>query len=363
MNEDSKIYIAGHNGMVGSAVDNHLNNNGFTNIIKRDTSELDLRNQKDTLDFFESEMPEYVFLAAAKVGGIIANNSYPAEFIYDNIAIAMNVIHASYKTGVKKLLNLGSSCIFPKYAQQPIKEEYLLAGKLEETNEPYAIAKIAAIKLCKYYNEQYNTDFISLMPTNLFGYNDNYNMETSHVLPALIRKMYLAKALMNNDFDSIIKDAHKYELGFGYYIKENYSQDEIIEVLSKFGIKKDKLVLWGSGNARREFLFADCLADASIYFMQNISGIEMGDFVNIGSGVDLSIKELANIIRNKIGYQGKIEFDNEKPDGTPQKLLDITKAQTLGWIPECDLDSGLDKVIYYYINNEKMNEENPFSIE
>ncbi len=356
MDENSKIYIAGHTGMVGTAVKNKLEELGFNNLILKTSRELDLRNQKDTEEFFLIEKPEFVILAAARVGGIIANSTYQADFIYDNLAIAMNVIHSAYKSGVSKLLNLGSSCIYPKYAPQPMSEDMLLTGLLEPTNEPYAIAKIAAIKLCKYYNEQYKTDFISLMPTNLYGINDNYNLETSHVLPALIRKVILADALMKQDFHFIREDCKKHSLGFGKVINEETDNKEIEEILEYFGIYKDYISLWGSGKVRREFLSSECLADATIYFLQNISYLEMGDFVNIGTGTDLTIKELANIIKIKVGYKGDIRFDKVKPDGTPQKLLNVSKANSLGWQPECDLDKGLNKVINNYLNkidNEK----------
>lgn len=358
MEKNSKIFVAGHNGMVGSAIVTELKKQGFYNLILKSSKELDLRRQSETEEFFMTEKPEYVFLAAAKVGGIMANDTYKADFIYDNIAIAANVINAAYKSGVSKLLNLGSSCIYPKYADQPMKEDMLLTGELEPTNEPYAIAKIAAIKLCRYFNEQYGTDFISLMPTNLYGINDNYNLETSHVLPALIRKTLLAKALMLKDYDFIINDAKEHKLGFGIEINDNDTVNNITEKLSKFGIYPDKLVLWGSGNVYREFLLSNCVADAAIYFMLNISSKEMGEFVNIGSGEDLTIKELAYLIKTKTGYSGKIEFDKTKPDGTPKKLLDIYKARSLGWQSKCDLNFGLDKVIYYYLNKvEKQNED------
>lgn len=362
MEKNSKIYVAGHSGMVGSSIVKKLHEEGYTNLVFRNSDELDLRDQKATEEFFMSEKPMYVFLAAAKVGGIIANDTYKAEFIYDNLAIAMNVIHASYKSGVRKLLNLGSSCIYPKFAEQPMKEESLLTGKLESTNEPYAIAKIAAIKLCKYYNEQYNTNYISLMPTNLFGYNDNYNLETSHVLPALIRKIHLAKAFIDENYEDIIKDVAEHPLGYGLKITPDSSTESIEKVLNQLGIYKDKIVLWGSGNVKREFLFSECLAEACVHFMNNISSLELGEFANIGSGVDLSVKELAFLIKTKFGYRGKIEFDNINPDGTPRKLLDISKARSLGWIPSCDLNESLDKVIYYYLNNEEMKDETIISI-
>lgn len=351
MMKSDKIFVAGHSGMVGSAIHQMLKANGFDNIIYRNSSELDLRNQKSTLEFFESEKPNYVFLAAAKVGGIVANDTYKAEFIYDNLTIAANVIHSSYLTGVKKLVNLGSSCIYPKFANQPMSENQLLQGELESTNEPYAIAKIAAIKLCRYYNEQYKTNFISLMPTNLFGYNDNYNLETSHVLPALIRKMILGKALMEGDFELIIKDISKKQIGFGIDKILVSKSIDIPEALSRVGIHLNHIDLWGSGTVKREFLFADDLADAAIYFMLNIDYPQSGEIINIGTGEDISISALANMIKDIIGYKGKLEFDSSKPDGTPRKLLDVSKAKSLGWKYSIGLNNGIQNIKKSYLNS------------
>jgi GDP-L-fucose synthase len=300
MDLNSKIYVAGHRGMVGSAIVKNLQKKGFLNIVTRTSTELNLINQQQVTNFFESEKPEYVFLAAAKVGGIVANNTYRADFIYENMMIQSNVIHESYKNKVTKLLFLGSSCIYPKLAPQPLKEDYLLTGLLEETNEPYAIAKIAGIKMCDAYREQYNCNFISVMPTNLYGNNDNYDLQNSHVLPALIRKMHEAK--QNND---------------------------------KF------VTVWGTGNPLREFLHADDMADACVYLMQNYN--EKG-FVNIGSGEEIAIKELAYLIKDIVGFEGEIQFDTTKPDGTPRKLTDTTRLNNLGWKHKIQLKAGIQEV-------------------
>lgn len=300
MKLNSKIYVAGHRGMVGSAIVKDLENKGFTNIITRTSVELNLIDQNAVARFFEIEMPEYVFLAAAKVGGIIANNTYRADFIYENILIQSNVIHQSYKTGVKKLLFLGSTCIYPKMAPQPLKEEYLLTGILEETNEPYAIAKIAGIKMCDAYRDQYGCNFISVMPTNLYGFNDNYDLQNSHVLPALLRKFHEAK------------------------------QSNEKEVL-----------VWGTGNPLREFLHASDMANACVYLMQNYN--DKG-FVNIGSGKEISISDLAFLIKDIVGFKGNVVFDVTKPDGTPRKLTDTTKLNSLGWKYSIELREGITKV-------------------
>lgn len=297
MEKQAKIYIAGHRGMVGSAIHRKLTKEGYTNIITRVSGELDLRNQQQVADFFAAEKPDYVFLAAAKVGGIVANNTYRAEFLYDNLQIQNNVIHHSYLNGVKKLMFLGSSCIYPKMAPQPLKEEYLLTGLLEPTNEPYAIAKIAGIKMCDAYRAQYGCNYISVMPTNLYGYNDNYHPQNSHVLPALIRRFHEAKVN-----------------------------------------KAPAVTIWGTGSPLREFLFADDLAEACFYLMQNYN--EEG-LVNIGTGKDLSIKDLAILIKKIIGYEGAIEFDASKPDGTPRKLMDVSKLHSKGWHHQIELEEGI----------------------
>ena len=297
MNKNDKIYIAGHTGMVGSAILQALIAGGFTNFVYRTSKELDLRNQAAVEQFFSEEKPQYVFMAAAKVGGIVANNTYRADFLYDNLMIVSNIIHAAHKNGVTKLLFLGSSCIYPKMAAQPIKEEYLLTGELEKTNEPYAIAKIAGIKLCETYRDQYGANFISVMPTNLYGKNDNYHPQNSHVLPALIRRFHEAK------------------------------QQNLPEV-----------VIWGSGNPMREFLFADDLADACLFLMEHYNEKEI---INIGCGTDITIKELAALIKEITGFTGNLIFDTTKPDGTPRKLLDVTKINTLGWHYRTKLKDGI----------------------
>jgi GDP-L-fucose synthase len=300
MNQDAKIYIAGHRGMVGSAILRRLQKEGFTNFVLRSSKELDLRDQQQVADFFKAEQPEYVFLAAAKVGGIVANNTYRADFLYDNLMIQNNVIHQAYLNGVQKLMFLGSSCIYPKMAPQPLKEEYLLTGLLEPTNEPYAIAKIAGIKMCDAYRAQYGCNFISVMPTNLYGPNDNYDLQNSHVLPALLRKMHEAKLAGAPSVD-----------------------------------------LWGTGSPLREFLHADDLADACFFLMNNYNDAGL---VNIGVGTDLSIKELAETIREIVGYEGELNFDTSKPDGTPRKLMDVSKLTALGWKAAIPLRDGIGKV-------------------
>ena len=310
MDKNDKVFIAGHTGLVGSAVKRRLDGEGYGNLVARSYPEINLASQQDVEDFFSSEKPEYVFLCAAKVGGILANSTYPAEFIYQNIMIASNVIHASCKHGVKKLLNLGSSCIYPKLAPQPLHEEYLLTGPLEPTNEPYAIAKIAAIKLCRYYNKQYGTNYISVMPTNLYGPNDNFDLETSHVLPALIRKFHEAK------------------IG-----------------------SKPSVTLWGTGRPRREFLYVDDMVDACFYLMQHYDAEQIGEFVNIGTGIDITIRELAELVGEIVGYHGEIAWDTSKPDGTPQKLLDLSRIHALGWKAKTGLKEGIIQTYEWYKSN------------
>jgi GDP-L-fucose synthase len=306
MDKHSKIYVAGHRGLVGSALVRRLEKEGYTNLVYRTSSEMDLTDKNQVDQFFAEERIDYIFLAAAKVGGIVANNEYPADFIRDNLLIQTNVIDAAYRNDVKKLLFLGSTCIYPKLAPQPLKEEYLLTGELEPTNEPYAIAKIAGIKMCESYNRQYGTKYISVMPTNLYGENDNFDLLTSHVLPALIRKFHEAKE--NNQ--------------------------PFVEV-------------WGTGTPKREFLYSDDLADACVYLMDHYEGNEI---VNIGVGEDLEIKELAYKIKEVIGYEGKLHFDTSKPDGTPRKLVDMTKLHSLGWKASTSLDEGLKKAYKGFLN-------------
>ena len=305
--QNSKIYIAGHNGMVGSAICRKLNSLGYHNLILKSSKDLDLRNQKQTQDFFKKEQPEFVFLAAAKVGGILANNTFKADFIYDNLMIQNNIIHSSYQNEVNKLVFLGSSCIYPKMSPQPIKEDYLLTGSLEPTNEPYAIAKIAGLKLCQFYKEQYGCNFISIMPTNLFGPRDNFDLNNSHVLPALIRKFHEAK----------------------------------INV-------KPYVELWGSGNPMREFLHVDDLAEACVFLMNNYDDSSL---INVGTGKDLSILDLAIKIKEIIGFSGEIKWDLSKPDGTPKKLLDVTKINNLGWKAKINLSEGIKRTYDWYVQN------------
>lgn len=306
MDKSSKVYVAGHNGMVGSAITRYLQAQGFSNLVLRSSKELDLRNQAAVKAFFEQEKPEYVFLSAAKVGGIMANNIYRADFIYENLMIEANIIHAAYTTGVKKLLFLGSSCIYPKIAPQPLKEEYLLTGLLEQTNEPYAIAKIAGIKLCESYKRQYGCNFISAMPTNLYGPNDNYDLNNSHVIPALIRKFHEAK--VNNE---------------------------------------PQVVMWGTGSPLREFLHVDDLAEACVYLMNNYND-EL--FVNVGSGVEITIKDLGLLVSKVVGYTGEIVQDTTKPDGTPRKLMDVSRIMSTGWKPKYDLEAGLKNAYADFLN-------------
>jgi len=346
-----KIFVAGHKGLVGSAILNCLQLDGYNNIITRTSKELDLRDQKAVNDFFESEKPEYVFLAAAKVGGILANSTYPAEFIYNNIMIAANVINAAQKYGVKKLINLGSSCIYPRLAPQPIQEEYLLTGSLEPTNEPYAIAKIAAIKLCSSYNRQFGTNFLSVMPTNLYGSCDNFNFETAHVLPALIRKFYLGACLQNGDFQSIKKNIMNFPIGFGLDEKiRSASNEELTLLLARLGIRSESITLWGTGTIRREFLHVDDLARALVFLMGHYDAADIGEFINLGTGEDLTINELAAIIKKVAHFNGSIIYDSTKPDGSPQKLLNIEKIKKLGWAPQISLEAGIKRVLVHLID-------------
>ena len=400
MNKNSKIYVAGHRGLVGSAIVKNLESKGYTNIITRTHKELDLINQKDVEEFFEKEKPEYVILAAAKVGGIVANNTYRADFIYENLQIQNNVIHQSYVHKVKKLLFLGSTCIYPKEAPQPMSEDSLLTSPLEYTNEPYAIAKIAGIKMCESYNIQYGTNFISVMPTNLYGPNDNFDLETSHVLPALIRKIHLGKCLesvkweelsvkKDENWELIKQDLNKnpikcvkcYELGAkkeDKIITGKSSKQEILDVLEEYGIRlhntefvtpntnlnKVQIEIWGSGNPRREFLYSEDMADACVFLLKNIDFKDIlnteclthtaknevrNTHINIGTGKDISIKELAELIKNIIGFKGELYFNTEKPDGTMKKLTDVSKLNSLGWKYKMDLESGIKEMYKWYL--------------
>jgi len=352
MRRDSRIYVAGHKGMVGSAIMRALQEKGYKNLVYRCHAELDLTRQKEVEEFFEKERPEYVFLAAAKVGGILANDTYKAEFIYENIMIAANVIHTAYKTGVKKLLNLGSSCIYPKFAPQPMSEDMLLTGVLEPTNEPYAIAKISALKLCRYYNEQYRTNFISVMPTNLYGQNDNFNLETAHALPALIRKFHLARLLRSGEIDLIRRDLKGHPLGFGLNGGHLSDRDSIINVLEKVGITDKYVTLWGTGEVYREFMHVDDLAEACIFLMERYNYDDIGEFINVGTGVDIKIRELASIVKEIVGFEGEIRYDTSRPDGTPRKLLDIGRIDRLGWKARIGLEEGIRNTYQWYLDSQ-----------
>ncbi len=373
MDKASKIFVAGAAGMVGSAICRKLTDAGYLNItgsihtrrpdledgygfgsIRR--VEIDLTRQGVVSAFFEEEKPEYVFLAAAKVGGILANSTYPADFIYENMMIAANVIRAAFEHRVKKLLNLGSSCIYPKFAAQPIKEESLLTGALEPTNEAYAVAKISAIKLCRYFNQQYRTDFISAMPTNLYGPGDNFNLETSHVLPALIRKFYLARLLreirenkLNNN--KLIQDIKINKLGYNInFDREPRDVESVERALGEIGVTAEAVTLWGRGEVFREFLYVDDLADACMFLMERFGYADIGELINIGAGKDIRIKDLAETTRGIVGYEGQIRFDVSKPEGTPKKLLDSSRINALGWRPKTPLEKGIRKTLDWYVS-------------
>ena len=375
MKKDSKIYIAGASGLVGSAIIRKLIGSGYTNLVGTHfglapqntqirSSNVNLVDQQETENFFRTEKPEYVFLAAARVGGIVANNLFRANFIYDNLQIQNNTIHQSYLNGVKKLLFLGSSCIYPKNCPQPMREDYLLTSELEYTNEPYAIAKIAGIKMCESYNIQYNTNFISVMPTNLFGENDNFDLEKSHVLPALIRKMFLGKCLMNNDWDTLRKNLNNHPIET---ISGNSSEKEILQILQKYGIVTNQnetyITLWGTGEPLREFLHSDDLADACVFLMENIDfkDIMKNEFsekteirnthINIGTGRDITIKDLALMVKEITDYKGNIVWDSQKPDGTMKKQLDVSKLLSYGWKPKIKFKEGVKEVFRKYTAN------------
>lgn len=370
MKKSAKIYIAGARGLVGSAIRRNLESKGYNNFVFSPHSKYDLRNQEEVERFFAENKPEYVFLAAAKVGGIVANSTYRAEFIYDNLMIASNIIHQSYIHKVKKLLFLGSSCIYPRNAEQPIKEEYLLTNSLEYTNEPYALAKIAGMKMAENYNLQYGTNYLSVMPTNLYGVNDNFDLEKSHVLPAIIRKMHLAKCLTDNNIDALRQDLDKNPIE---NITGKSSEADILEILSKYGITSAgevQVELWGTGTPLREFLYSDDLADACVYIMNNINFEDIlrkeynisnpeypllghnikNTHINIGVGNDLSIKDLAIMVKNIVGFEGKIYWNTSKPDGTPRKVLDISKLKSYSWQPKIALEDGIVQVYKNYIS-------------
>ncbi|MFV0418537.1 MAG: GDP-L-fucose synthase family protein [Dysgonomonas sp.] len=358
--KDAKIYVAGHRGLVGSAIVKSLKEKGYTNLILKTHGELDLTNQVSVANFFAEEKPEYVFLAAAKVGGIVANNKYRGQFIYENLMIQSNVIHQSYVNDVKKLVFLGSSCIYPKEANQPINENELLTGPLEYTNEPYAIAKIAGLKMCESYNIQYGTNFIAVMPTNLYGPNDNFNLETSHVLPAIIRKIHLGRCIEINDWDTIRKDLNKRPIEG---VVGNSTKDEILDILAKYGVKinKDNKVqveLWGSGKPMREFLWSEEMGDASVFVMESVNFFDLinviegkeirNTHINIGSGAEASINNVANLVKAIVGFSGELWFNTEKPDGTMRKLSDVSKLQSLGWKHKIDIEEGINLLYSWY---------------
>ncbi len=356
MDINSKIYIAGHRGLVGSAICRSLEKRGYTNLITRTHRELDLLDQQAVRGFFASEGPEYVFLAAARVGGILANNRYRANFIYENLQIQNNIIHMAYLHGVKKLLFLGSSCIYPRECPQPMKEDYLLTGELEYTNEPYAVAKIAGMKMCEAYNIQHGTNFISVMPTNLFGPGDRYDLERSHVLPALIRKIYLGRCLETDNWQGIRADLDRDPLET---VDGSGTKGDILAILNRYGISLEKtgvtVTLWGTGMPRREFMYSEDMADACVYLMEHIDFKDLAGFtkspgelrnthINIGTGKELTIKELAQVVQEVAGFKGKIAWDNTKPDGTPRKLLDVSRLHQLGFREKVGLHEGIERI-------------------
>lgn len=356
MNKDSKIFVAGHRGLVGSAILKKLKEKGYTSFVLRTREQLDLMDQQAVFDFFETEKPEYVFLAAAHVGGILANSEYRADFIYRNLTIQNNVIHASWLSGVKKLLFLGSTCIYPREAPQPMPEDCLLTSPLEYTNEPYAVAKIAGIKMCESYNVQYQTNFISVMPTNLYGPNDNFDLEKSHVIPAMLRKIYLAHCLENSDWSAIRNDLDKRPVEG---LATEASESEIEVFLEKKGIGRKSVRLWGTGNPLREFLWSEEMADASVYIMERVDfkdllpqGKEIRNtHINVGTGKEHTIRAIAQRISEVVGYKGNIMFDSDKPDGTPRKLTDVTKLHQLGWRHTIEVEDGVERLYQWYREN------------
>ena len=356
MDKNSKIYVAGHRGLVGSAIWNNLKGKGYENLVGRTHSELDLMDAVAVRDFFERERPDVVVLAAAHVGGIMANLKYRADFIYQNLQIQQIVIGESWRHGVKKLLFLGSTCIYPREAEQPIREDALLTSPLEYTNEPYAIAKIAGMKMCESFNLQYGTNYIAVMPTNLYGPNDNFNLETSHVLPAMVRKMHLAKLLRDGDYEGLRADLRRRPVeGVG----GNATREQIEAVLAKYGINHERLMLWGTGSPIREFLWSEDMADASVYCLEHIDFDDVrGDgpevrncHINIGSGREVTIRELARLVRLTVGYHGTVEWDESKPDGTLRKLTDVSRLHSLGWRHKVELEQGVPALYRWYLNN------------
>ncbi|MBQ8773564.1 MAG: GDP-L-fucose synthase [Muribaculaceae bacterium] len=358
MDKDVKIYVAGHRGLVGSAIWNNLKHRGYNNLVGRSHSELDLLDAAAVRYFFDKEQPEYVVLAAAHVGGIMANNTYRADFIYQNLQIQQNVIGEAFRHGVKKLLFLGSTCIYPRESPQPITEDSLLTSPLEYTNEPYAIAKIAGLKMCESFNLQYGTDYIAVMPTNLYGPNDNFDLERSHVLPAMIRKIHLAKLLWEKDFDALRVDFDNLPI---QGIDGNASDNSIIETLSRYGIYRDHLMLWGSGKPLREFLWSEDMADASVHIMLNVSFNALKGntnevrncHINIGTGKEISISQLAEIIKAEIKYRGEIKWDSSKPDGTMRKLCDVSRLHSLGWSHKVEINEGVSRLYQWYKSTRK----------
>lgn len=362
IDKQAKIYIAGHRGLVGSAILNNLQSKGYTNFILRTHAELNLANQLEVSEFFKEEKPDYVILAAAKVGGIVANNKYRADFIYENLMIQNNVIHHSYLNNVKKLVFLGSTCIYPKLAPQPMPEDCLLTSPLEYTNEPYAVAKIAGIKMCESYNLQYGTNYIAVMPTNLYGPNDNFNLETSHVLPAMIRKIHLGKCLEDNDWSTIRLDLTARPIEG---VDGKASEIDILTVLSKYGVtKKESTIqveLWGSGEPMREFLWSEEMADATVFIMEKINFSDLTNVIdgkeirnthiNVGTGEDISIKNVAALIKDRVNFGGELWFNTNKPDGTMRKLTDVSKLHSLGWKHQVEIEEGIDRMYVWYNKN------------
>lgn len=359
MEKDSKIFVAGHRGLVGSAILKNLQSKGYRNFILRTHKELDLTDQRAVDAFFAEEKPEYVFLSAAHVGGIMANSLYRADFIYINLMIQNNVIHASYRNGVKKLLFLGSTCIYPREAPQPMPEDCLLTSPLEYTNEPYAIAKIAGIKMCESYNLQYGTNYIAVMPTNLYGPNDNFNLETSHVLPAMIRKIHLSKCLHTDDWDGLRCDLNRRPVEG---VSGESSEDEILRILDKYGIRRGQVELWGTGKPLREFLWSEEMADASVFVMEHVDFADVSrgmkevrnTHINIGTGIEHTIRDVACMIKKAVGFDGELAFNASKPDGTMRKLTDVSKLHALGWHHSIEIEEGVERLYNWYLTDLKI---------
>ncbi len=346
MEKNAKIYVAGHRGLVGSAIWNNLLQKGYTNLIGKSHHELDLMDGVAVRAFFDAEQPEYVILAAAHVGGIMANNTYRADFIYKNLQIQQNVIGESFRHNVKKLLFLGSTCIYPRDAHQPIKETELLTAPLEQTNEPYAIAKIAGLKMCESFNLQYGTNYIAVMPTNLYGPHDNFDLERSHVLPAMIRKIHLAHCLKEGNWEAVLKDLNLRPVEG---VNGQYSKEEILHILKKYGISESGVELWGTGTPLREFLWSEEMADASVFIMEQVDFKDARSHINIGTGKEITIKALAELIMKTVGYTGKLTFDSSKPDGTMRKLTDPSKLHALGWHHRIEIEEGVQRMYEWYL--------------